>query len=608
MGMNPIQFLKRRFGAILLLGVVGYCVVYAVAFVRLYSMEHPYKVASQWIFENLPAGSKIAGPHWDDKVPVGIPGKDTAIYQMNGKDSELPVYEKDTPQMIEMIVKRVAAADYLTFATPRAPDSIPRIPDEYPNTAALLRLLWGEKIGFTLAHTTKNRPSFLGFTFNDDLADESFSVYDHPKVAVFKNEQRLSAEQILERIRTVERYEPLPSMDEMLLMDTGGWQPSARLWDPAWSNYAAAVVLALILGGSVWVLLGRVFKALPDGGLGLSGLFGVVGAAALAWACGALRVVPLTRAGGCFVVALLVVLAAVKCMLRESTQRRVSEKLRRHGLGALISVLIGAVVVLIMRTSDSALSGLGEQVDAAYLSYLMRNQESMPWDLLKPGQRLSIAFADRFALGWLLKTAGIPAQVALSASFIVLGGLCAGALYSLLVAIIGRVRPAIVGVVIAIIPVVYLLHVARDVMNKPFVAEWTGIKTVDTAELAQWVRQRVPATPMLVEACDQGEPLNISAALGLPRFDESAMVEGGEDGEGALCGLEDPDQAYRRMMQLRLEFFVTPIGSSATDAAARGRYERFLGRPDLFARVFEDQHVALFVPSFSRYYPRTVPS
>jgi len=605
--MNPIQFVKRRCGAILLLGVVGYCVVYAVAFVRLYSMEHPYKVASQWIFHNLPAGSTIASPHWDDKVPVGIPGKDTAIYKMNGKDSELPVYEKDTPQMIEMIVKRVAAADYLTFATPRAPDSIPRIPDEYPNTAALLRLLWGEKIGFSLVHTTKNRPSFLGFTFNDDLADESFSVYDHPKVAVFKNEQRLSAEQILERIRNVDRYEPLPSMDDMLLMDVGGWQPTARLWDPAWSTYAAAVALALILGASVWVLFGRFMKALPDGGLGLSGLFGLVMAAGLAWGCGALHVVPLTRAGGWFVVLLLVAIAAVKCMLRESTQRRVAKALRRHGLGALISVLIGAVVVLIMRTSDSALSGLGEQVDSAYLSYLMRSQERLPWDLLKPGQRLPLAFADRFVLGWLLKTAGTPTSVALSASFIVLGGLCAGALYSLLVAVIGRVRPALVGVMIAIIPAVYLLHVGRDVVNKPFVEEWAGVKAADTAELAQWVRQRIPATPLLVEACDQGEALNISPALGLPRFIESGMPDGPSD-MGSLCGLEDPDQAYRRMMQLRLELFVTPNGSSATNATARGRYERFLSRPDLFAKVFEDQHVTLFVPSFSRFYPRTVPS
>ena len=49
-----------------------------------------------------------------------------------------------------------------------------------------------EKLGFKLIKTFKNRPSFLGFTFNDDLADESFSVYDHPKATIFENVERFS--------------------------------------------------------------------------------------------------------------------------------------------------------------------------------------------------------------------------------------------------------------------------------------------------------------------------------------------------------------------------------------------------------------------------------
>jgi hypothetical protein len=601
--MSLVHFIKHRCGAIILCGVVAYALVYALAFVQLYSVEHPYRVASRWIFDNVPAGSRISSPHWDDKVPVGVPGKDTAIYQMNGREFELPVYERDTPQMIEMIVRRIAASDYLTFATPRTPDSIPRIPDEYPNTTALIQLLWGEKIGFSLVYTTKNRPSFLGFTFNDDLADESFSVYDHPKVVVFKNEERLTAEQILDRISRAGDYAPLPSMNEMLLMDRGGWAPAGRIWKQEWSSYVKSLAVALLIGSCVWVVIGRIFSRLPDGGLGLSACVGVLVAAGLGWGLSAANVVPLTRAGGWFIFLLLIVLAGLKFILRESTQQRVMTAVKKHGLATLVAMVIGAVVVSVMRSSDSALLGLGERVDAAYLAYLLRTQDSLPWDLFRPGQKLPFELADRFAVAWLFKVAGTPPEFVLETSFIVLGGLIAGALYSVLAAVLKGAKPALIGVLIVIIPAVYLLHVARDATSKAVLPLLNQHQMDGGDQLVRWVRQQITATPLIVEACDEGAPPSISALAGLPRYAAHAA-----DAAGTICNLEEPEQVYHSMMGLKLELFLTPSGSAASTASARSRYEKLSSRPDLFARVFDDQQRAIFVPAFSRYYPRPVAS
>ena len=346
--MKPVSIFKRKLGILVLLGVVGYCLVYALAFVKLWRMEHPYKLASEWIFENVPAGSRIASPHWDDKVPVGLPGKDSAIYKMHGREYELPVYERDSGQMIDSIVKRVAASDYLTFATPRAADSIPRIPDEYPNMTALLRLLWGEKVGFKLVHTTKNRPSFLGITFNDDLADESFSVYDHPKVVVFKNEEKLSAEEILDRVKNVTRYEPLPNMNDMLLMDQGGWIAAKQVWNPSWNYYIRTVVFTLVIAFSTWICVGGLFRKLPDGGLGLSLLVGLLGATGIHWVFSSFNLLPYTKNGGVFVALLLISGAFSKIALSSSTRQRVVDSIARHGLGVLVSVFVGTLVILLI--------------------------------------------------------------------------------------------------------------------------------------------------------------------------------------------------------------------------------------------------------------------
>jgi hypothetical protein len=601
--MNLIHFTKRRCGAFILLGVLTYCFVYAMAFIQLYSKDHPYIVASEWIFANVPKGSRISSPHWDDKVPVGIPGKDTAIYQMNGREYELPVYERDTPQMIEMIVRRIAASDYLTFATPRAADSIPRIPNEYPNTTALLRLLWGEKLGFSLAYATKNRPSFLGFTFNDDLADESFSVYDHPKVVVFKNEERLAPEQILERIVNVALYEPLPTMNEMLLMDRGGWVPSRSLWRPEWTSYLMALGVAVVLGLSALTLVGRGFKRLPDCGIGLCVVIGVLGTALIAWACSFLKLVPLTRSGGSFVILLVVVLALLKLLLRECTRRRIASALRSHGFGAIAAVCIGAIVVVVMRSSDATLVDPSESVEAAYLSYLVRNEDSLPVDLFQPDQRLPIAFADRFALGWLLKIIGTPMETVVNTSFVVLGAMLAGALYTVLVTILVRSRPALVGVLILIIPLVYGVHIAREATNKPIVAKVDQRNLVGNEDLAWWISREISATPVLVEACDQEQSVQVAISVRLPSFKDT--TSGGRE---RLCSLDDPEQVFREMMALRLELFVTPSADVALSPTARSRYEKFSSRPDLFALVFDNRRLALFVPSFSRYYPRAVPS
>jgi hypothetical protein len=585
--------------------------VYAFAFVQLYFMEHPYKVASYWIFDNVPAGSRLAGPHWDDKVPVSVAGKNPSMYIMEGRENELPVYERDTPAVIDLLAKRMSAADYLMFPTPRTPDSIPRIPEEYPNTTALLRLLWGEKLGFKLVYSTKNRPSLFGKVFNDDLADESFSVYDHPKVVVFQNVEKLSKDEILQRIKTWKTYEPLPSMNEMLLMDTGGWQPKRRLLNPNWDTFAKALSMVLILAGSVWVLTARFFKVLPDSGLGLSGLVGLFVAAGVAWLLGLAGLIPLTQSGAWFVVLLLGLLALARVVLRSSARAELAPRVSRHGVYALLAFLIGVIVVASMRSSDTDFFGLGEPVELAYLSYLAKSSDVYPQDIFKPGAALPVLFADRFALGWILKLVGIQPALALQAAYLVAGGILGAALYSLVVACVRRPKAALLGVAIAVVPAAYLLHALRDSKNQAMV-QYDNLNLLKSAAaeqgFASWVRSAIKGTPCVVTACDNDSLRGLSALVGLPACVEpiggTQVAAGAVSSQGELCKTEDAQVAFQRMMELGFEFFVTSSSGLSAGQAAPSRTGQFEDRPDLFAKVFDDGKVAVFVPSFSAYYPR----
>ena len=134
--------LRQSIPLLVLFVVLGYSVFYAVAFVQIYRHPHSYEAASQWIFDNVPPGSKILGPHWDDRLPLTLPDLDAHRFDFESPTSELGLYEPDTPRNLTILFERIAAGDYIVFPTPRLQGSVPRIPEEYPHTTAFFQLLW----------------------------------------------------------------------------------------------------------------------------------------------------------------------------------------------------------------------------------------------------------------------------------------------------------------------------------------------------------------------------------------------------------------------------------------------------------------------------------
>jgi hypothetical protein len=610
--MGIVEFLKRRCGALILIGASVYSLVYALAFVQLYFQEHPYKVASYWIFDNVAPGSRIVGPHWDDKVPVSVAGKNTSMYVMEGRDNELPVYERDTPQTLDLLVRRISLSDYIMFPTARTPDSIPRIPDEYPNTSALLRLLWGEKLGFKLVKTVKNRPSFLGVTFNDDLADESFSVYDHPKVVIFQNTEKLSQSEIAQRIKEVQRYEPLPSMNEMLLMDTGGWQATPPLWKPEIKVLVGGVSLLVLVGISAWILTGRMLGWMPDGGLGVSVALGAAGTCLIAWLLAAAGLLPFSRNAGIGVLVAIVVFAFGRVSLRGDLRDYFLERGRSHGVYLLLAVVAGAIVSVVMRTSDPGFFGLGEDVDAAYLSYLTRSEQIIPQDIFTPAAQIPPQVLDRFVLGWLLKVLSVDAALAVKMAAALLGAMIAAATYAAFAMLVRRPRVVMLSTLIALIPAAYLLHVVRDSASRGIVIGQLGngaTALTRDVELESWVRRNIVGTPCFIAACGVSGFSIQAAAIGLPACKAPLLPavqgEGEQAGEVDVCEFSDPQAVFNRMMRSGIELFITPSVNSESDVVRTQRYVEFGRRPELFAKVFDNGHTAVFVPAFSRYFPRS---
>lgn len=161
--------------------------IYPLSFMNIYTKPITRVRASQWIYDNVPPGSTILNEEWDDGLPLPLPGKNASIYNWEA----IFMYDEDSPQKWQRILPKINEADYIFISSNRAYGSIMSLPKRYPQTIKYYQSLFSGEGEFVKVAEFTSYPCFPPgkfnlFCFNDDKAEESFTVYDHPKVMIFK--------------------------------------------------------------------------------------------------------------------------------------------------------------------------------------------------------------------------------------------------------------------------------------------------------------------------------------------------------------------------------------------------------------------------------------
>ena len=215
-----------RFG---LLTVVLLCLIYPASFLTIYSKPHSRVWASNWIYENLPQGSKIAVEHWDDGLPLTLDGvRNNGLYTY----ITLPLYNPDGPEKWQQILPLINDSDYIILTSNRLWRSLSALPVRFPETARYYQALFNGTLGFkqlavfssypcilpkkfdqkminsektdlTPEPTTLTKTPYCHLALNDDGAEESFTVYDHPKVIIFEKTPKFSTSGVLNIVNTI---------------------------------------------------------------------------------------------------------------------------------------------------------------------------------------------------------------------------------------------------------------------------------------------------------------------------------------------------------------------------------------------------------------------
>lgn len=185
-------------GVVLALAAVGGGVFWSLAYTNgVYGSEHTWVTASRWVYANAPPGSVILWESWDDPLPKSLPGEPGMDLGSHGlRHIDWSPYEEDTAEKYEILREKLQEADYVIYSSKRIYESVDELPARYPMTNRYYELMFGGQLGFVLAADFTTPPALLGLTFADHRADESWSLYDHPRVSILAKERALSGSEI----------------------------------------------------------------------------------------------------------------------------------------------------------------------------------------------------------------------------------------------------------------------------------------------------------------------------------------------------------------------------------------------------------------------------
>jgi hypothetical protein len=180
------KFLSKLLTIVLLIGTI----FWTTAFFSIYLRPDVRITASNWIENNLPKNSNILveGGNMID-IPLG--GSFDRI--------SLDFYSLETDaQARSLIVSELNKADYFLIQSRRAFMNHQRLPKIFPITANFYNSLFNEKMGFTQIKEFNSYPKLeIGnwkLEIPDENAEETWSVFDHPVIRIFKKTQQLSIE------------------------------------------------------------------------------------------------------------------------------------------------------------------------------------------------------------------------------------------------------------------------------------------------------------------------------------------------------------------------------------------------------------------------------
>lgn len=394
---------------------------------------------------------------WDDALPLSLDGYNPYDYSFGVYRSELnfEMYWPDNADKLQRFLTVLDQADYLFLSSNRQWGTTVRVPERYPLTTLYYRSLLGcppereitwcysvaqpgmfnGSLGFELAAVFQSDPNLGGLRFNTQFAEEAFTVYDAPKVMIFKKTGAYDPDRVAEILGSVDlskviyvtpRQASKYPANLMLPPDRLAGQRAGGTWaelfppDSLVNRYPALAALVWYL---VIALLGIVMlpftrlalRGLPDRGYPFARLVGLLALSYLVWLSGS--------AGAAFTPASIspafAVLVGINFVIGYRERKTLALELRDRGRYFLMIELLFLaffLLFLIVRLVNPDLwhtwRGGERPMDFSYLNAVLKSSTFPPYDPWFAGGYINYYYYGFVLIGAPVKWLGITPSVA----------------------------------------------------------------------------------------------------------------------------------------------------------------------------------------------------
>jgi len=465
-----------------------------------FAFEQPLSVEEgQVISIHLETGTEGAAlvPHgstpahessWDDAVPY--PVDNLSPYSTGGgiyrEDLYFEMYWTDDELKLEMFETNLDLADYIFITSSRQWGTTTRVPKRYLLTTFYYQNLLGcsegediewcysvaepgmfeGNLGFDLVATFESEPELAGIEINTQFAEEAFTVYDHPKVLVFKKTEDYDSIKVRELLRSVDlsqvvyftpgdasKYEHYdledlsePRYNLMLPEDRLEEQQTGGTWSELFdlesllnqSQFMAAAVFYLFvtsLGILCYPIIRMALPGLSDRGYPLSKLAGLLILAFFVWILGSLGV-SFTRTTILLVFLSILLVSGLFIYLQRKILLAELKENWRYFLTVELLALGAYVFFILIRLGNPDLwhpyKGGEKPMDFSYFNAVLKSTTFPPYDPWFEGGYINYYYYGFVIVGVPIKLLGIVPSVAYNLvlplwySILILGGFSVG--------------------------------------------------------------------------------------------------------------------------------------------------------------------------------------
>ncbi len=193
----------RLAAAILPATVVVASVLYTVAYLNVYRERDARIQASEWIHRNIPQGATVlidsssATPllgslFFDPRFEASYRRRYAVhndYFTIKAMNLIVEPGEPPHPSSVEWwaayLAERLENVEFIVMSD-EYPEQYSHRPAAYPTLNAFYRDLFGGVGGYRLVKTFKVYPALFGYRLDDDRAELTFRLFDHPRIMIFE--------------------------------------------------------------------------------------------------------------------------------------------------------------------------------------------------------------------------------------------------------------------------------------------------------------------------------------------------------------------------------------------------------------------------------------